>query len=77
MTTERYDQLAIFAAVAQERSFTRAAAKLGMSQPALSRAMRQLEIWLFLSMGIVGKQITLAVLIDKPRQLHSTHTVIT
>ncbi|MGD8216682.1 LysR family transcriptional regulator [Pseudomonas thivervalensis] len=43
MTTERYDQLAIFAAVAQERSFTRAAAKLGMSQPALSRAMRQLE----------------------------------
>ena len=43
MTTEHYDQLAIFAAVAQERSFTRAAAKLGMSQPALSRAMRQLE----------------------------------
>ncbi|UQI28775.1 LysR family transcriptional regulator [Pseudomonas bijieensis] len=43
MTTERYDQLAIFSAVAQERSFTRAAAKLGMSQPALSRAMRQLE----------------------------------
>lgn len=29
--------------MAQERSFTRAAAKLGMSQPALSRAMRQLE----------------------------------
>jgi DNA-binding transcriptional LysR family regulator len=43
MTAESYDQLAIFAAVAQERSFTRAAAKLGMSQPALSRAMRQLE----------------------------------
>ncbi|EJM11740.1 transcriptional regulator [Pseudomonas sp. GM18] len=43
MTTESYDQLAIFAAVAQERSFTRAAARLGMSQPALSRAMRQLE----------------------------------
>ncbi|KWU52758.1 MULTISPECIES: LysR family transcriptional regulator [Pseudomonas] len=43
MTTERYDQLAIFSIVAQERSFTRAAAKLGMSQPALSRAMRQLE----------------------------------
>jgi DNA-binding transcriptional LysR family regulator len=29
MATESYDQLAIFAAVAQERSFTRAAAKLG------------------------------------------------
>lgn len=43
MTADSYDQLAIFAAVAQERSFTRAAAKLGMSQPALSRAMRQLE----------------------------------
>ena len=43
MPTERYDQLALFAIVAQERSFTRAAARLGMSQPALSRAMRQLE----------------------------------
>ncbi len=43
MTIESYDQLAIFAAVSQERSFTRAAARLGMSQPALSRAMRQLE----------------------------------
>lgn len=43
MSTERYDQLALFAIVAQERSFTRAAARLGMSQPALSRAMRQLE----------------------------------
>lgn len=43
MSVESYDQLAIFSAVAQERSFTRAAARLGMSQPALSRAMRQLE----------------------------------
>lgn len=43
MTVESYDQLAIFAVVAQERSFTRAAARLDMSQPALSRAMRQLE----------------------------------
>ena len=43
MTVESYDQLAILAVVAQERSFTRAAARLGMSQPALSRAMRQLE----------------------------------
>ena len=43
MSVDSYDQLAIFAAVAQARSFTRAAAKLGMSQPALSRAMRQLE----------------------------------
>lgn len=43
MTVESYDLLAIFSAVAKERSFTRAAARLGMSQPALSRAMRQLE----------------------------------
>ncbi|CAM3836851.1 putative transcriptional regulator [Pseudomonas reidholzensis] len=43
MPLESYDQLAMFAAVAKERSFTRAAARLGMSQPALSRAMRQLE----------------------------------
>lgn len=43
MTVESYDQLAIFSAVAQERSFTRAAARLAMSQPALSRAMHQLR----------------------------------
>ncbi|WP_374438021.1 LysR family transcriptional regulator [Pseudomonas panipatensis] len=43
MPTESYGQIAIFSVVAQERSFTRAAAKLNMSQPALSRAMRQLE----------------------------------
>jgi DNA-binding transcriptional LysR family regulator len=43
MSIEGYEQLAIFSIVARERSFTRAAAKLGMSQPALSRTMRQLE----------------------------------
>jgi len=43
MSAESYDQLALFSVVARERSFTRAAAKLGMSQPALSRSMRQLE----------------------------------
>ncbi|MGE8259054.1 MAG: LysR family transcriptional regulator [Stenotrophomonas sp.] len=43
MSIENYDQLAMFALVARERSFTRAAAQLGMSQPALSRSMRQLE----------------------------------
>jgi DNA-binding transcriptional LysR family regulator len=35
--------LLIFLAIAQERSFTRAAAKLHMSQPALSQTMRGLE----------------------------------
>ena len=43
MSAERYDELALFATVARERSFTRAAALLGMSQPALSRSIRQLE----------------------------------
>ena len=43
MAAESYDQLALFAVVARERSFTRAAAKLNMSQPALSRVIRQLE----------------------------------
>jgi DNA-binding transcriptional LysR family regulator len=37
-----YD-LAAFAAVAEQRSFTRAAAELGMSQSALSHAMKALE----------------------------------
>ncbi|WP_343715489.1 LysR family transcriptional regulator [Inquilinus sp.] len=37
------DDLAALVAVAQERSFTRAAAKLGVSQSALSQTIRQLE----------------------------------
>src|ERR1700744_4943758 len=36
-------ELSAFATVAQERSFTRAAARLGMSQSALSHSMRGLE----------------------------------
>jgi DNA-binding transcriptional LysR family regulator len=36
-------ELAAFAAVAEERSFTRAAARLGISQSALSHSMRGLE----------------------------------
>jgi DNA-binding transcriptional LysR family regulator len=37
------DDLLAFVAVARERSFTRAAAKLGVSQSALSHTMRELE----------------------------------
>jgi DNA-binding transcriptional LysR family regulator len=37
------DSLAAFAAVARERSFTKAAAKLGVSQSALSHTIRELE----------------------------------
>lgn len=43
MRREDLGSLAIFAMVAEERNFTRAAAKLGMSQSALSHAMRRLE----------------------------------
>lgn len=38
-----FDDLAAFAHVAKERSFTRAAAKLGVSQSALSQTIRALE----------------------------------
>jgi DNA-binding transcriptional LysR family regulator len=40
---ENYNDLATFALVAKERSFTRAAAKLGVSQSALSQTIRSLE----------------------------------
>jgi DNA-binding transcriptional LysR family regulator len=38
-----FDDLAAFALVASERSFTRAAAKLGVSPSALSQTIRSLE----------------------------------
>jgi DNA-binding transcriptional LysR family regulator len=40
---QNFHDLAAFIAVAQERSFTRAAAKLGVSQSALSQTIRNLE----------------------------------
>src|SRR5260370_38760627 len=43
MPVEALNDLAAFLAVARERSFTRAAAKLGVSQSALSQAVRGLE----------------------------------
>lgn len=43
MATENYNELAAFAVVARELSFTRAAAKLGVSQSALSQSIRSLE----------------------------------
>ena len=40
---ENFNELAAFALVAQEKSFTRAAAKMGISQSALSQTIRNLE----------------------------------
>src|SRR6267378_2188876 len=43
MLNDELSDLAIFAAIADARSFTRAAAKLGKSQSALSQSVRRLE----------------------------------
>src|SRR6266852_9108370 len=43
MRRENVNDLLAFLAVARERSFTRAAAKLGVSQSALSHTIRELE----------------------------------
>jgi len=43
MSKEAFHDLVAFVAVAEERSFTRAAAKLGVSQSALSQSVRGLE----------------------------------
>src|SRR5881392_2649717 len=43
MQLEHFDDLAALVAVGRERSFTKAAAKLGVSQSALSQTIRQLE----------------------------------
>jgi DNA-binding transcriptional LysR family regulator len=43
MARENLNDLIAFVAVARERNFTRAAAKLGVSQSALSHTIRDLE----------------------------------
>ena len=43
MSSENFNTLAAFAVVARERSFTRAAAQLGVSQSALSQTVKALE----------------------------------
>lgn len=43
MARENLNDLLVFLAVAREKSFTRAAAKLGVTQPALSHVIRDLE----------------------------------
>src|SRR5688572_27519555 len=43
MSREKFNSLVAFLAVAREKSFTRAAAQLGVSQSALSHTVRELE----------------------------------
>src|SRR5690349_8059559 len=43
MKRHEFDDLAAFVVVAEERSFTRAAARLGLSSSGLSHVVRQLE----------------------------------
>src|SRR5438477_11056736 len=43
MSRQNINDLLVFLAVARERSFTRAAAQLGVSQSALSHTIRELE----------------------------------
>jgi len=44
MEDEELNTLAAFLAIAEERSFTNAAKRLGVSPSALSHAMRRLEV---------------------------------
>ena len=44
MANENFHDLAALVAVAEERSFTRAAKKLGVSQSALSQTVRNFEV---------------------------------
>src|ERR1700712_2138125 len=44
MVRENLNDLTAFVAVARQRSFTRAAVKLGISQPALSQTVKDLEV---------------------------------
>lgn len=52
MPHDNFNDLACFAVVAKERSFTKAAAQLGVSQSALSQSMRALEARLGLQLLI-------------------------
>ena len=54
-----YPDLSIFKAVAEERSFTRAAVQFGISQSALSHRMRRLETRLGVRLLIVRREMWL------------------
>ena len=58
MARDNINDILVFLAVARERSFTRAAAKLGMTQSALSHIVRSLEERLGVLKEQAGKAAT-------------------
>ena len=70
MQTENFNVLAAFVVVAKELSFTRAAAKLGVSQPALSQTIRGLEERL--GLRLLTRTTRSMALTEAGRRLHET-----
>ncbi len=70
MQTENFNVLAAFVVVAKELSFTRAAAKLGVSQPALSQTIRGLEERL--GLRLLTRTTRSVALTEAGRRLHET-----
>ena len=66
MPRENINAILAFLAVAQERSFTRAAARLGVSQSALSHTVRALETRL-------GRQILVTA---EPNREHAAFDIV-
>jgi hypothetical protein len=44
MRPDQFGDLAVFTAIASDRSFTRAAKRLGVTQSALSQTMKRLDV---------------------------------
>jgi predicted nucleic acid-binding protein len=70
MRREEMADLTAFLAVAEERSFTRAAARLGMSQSALSQIVRRLEAMGLIDSRVAERSVRLALDLPIVRARH-------